>query len=284
MVISVEEIRKLKERCGYSVAQLSRYSGVPVGTIRKILNGATKQPRQATLLALQQVLTGSEEDCEGKSMQYAMRASADCVRETARYPTDRRKESSDSSCASQDRLKTENEERQELIDGKLYDMGCPSFLHQELVHFLDIKISDYIQKNRGKCRVLEGPVAVRMEGSDRFELVPDLIVLCDLTKRKKWGVLGGPDLVLEVSSASTKKRDMGIKLSTYMNMGVREYWILNPEQQILMVHHFENEEYIPEVIPLEGDTYVRIFGKDSSISLDELRKIIEEDEKDGNTT
>ena len=283
MVISVDEIRELKERRGYSVAKLSQYSGVPVGTIQKILNGATRQPRQATLLALQQVLTGREEDYDGKSMQYAMQASADCVRETAKYLKDARKEAPDTRSASLDYLQSE-EDQQELIDGKLYDMGCPSLLHQELVHFLDIKLSDYIQKSRGKCRVLEGPVAVRMEGSDRFELVPDLIVLCDLTKRKKWGVLGGPDLVLEVSSASTKKRDMGIKLSTYMNMGVREYWILNPEQQILMVHHFESEEYIPEVIPLEGDTYVRIFGKDSSISLDELRKIIEEDEKDGNTT
>ncbi|MGN0169368.1 MAG: Uma2 family endonuclease [Lachnospiraceae bacterium] len=277
MVIMVDEIRKLKERRGYSVAQLSRYSGVPVGTIQKILSGATKQPRQATLLALQQVLTGREEDYDGKSIQYAMQASTDGVRETAKHSQGIRKKSLDSHNAGQNCQRTEEDERCELIDGKLYDMGCPSLLHQELVHFLDLKISEYILRHRGKCRVYEGPVAVRMEDSDQFELVPDLLVLCDLTKRNKWGVLGGPDLVLEVSSASTKKRDTGIKLSTYMNMGVREYWILNPEQRILMIHHFESEEYVPEVIPLVGDTYVRIFGEECSISLDELRKIIEEE-------
>ena len=65
-----EEIKELKEKRGYSVAKLSKYSGVPEGTIRKIITGESKNPRLATLNALEKVLKGDESKYMGKNYEY----------------------------------------------------------------------------------------------------------------------------------------------------------------------------------------------------------------------
>jgi len=59
MSLTVEEIREQKIRSGYTAQQLSELSGVPLGTVQKILGGTTKAPRRETLLALERALTGT---------------------------------------------------------------------------------------------------------------------------------------------------------------------------------------------------------------------------------
>ena len=65
-----EELIALKENRGYSVAKLSEYSGVPEGTIRKIITGESKHPRTATLNALKKVLFGDQSVYSGKTYKY----------------------------------------------------------------------------------------------------------------------------------------------------------------------------------------------------------------------
>ena len=61
------------------------------------------------------------------------------------------------------------------------------------------------------------------------------VIICDRGKVIRRCVYGAPDFVLEVLSPSTKKKDMVIKLRKYMNAGVREYWMIDPDQKKVIV-------------------------------------------------
>jgi Uma2 family endonuclease len=58
---------------------------------------------------------------------------------------------------------------------------------------------------------------------------PDICVVCDLSKLDKRGCIGAPDLIVEVLSPSTAKKDWNKKLTLYETAGVREYWIIDPK-------------------------------------------------------
>ena len=71
-------------------------------------------------------------------------------------------------------------------------------------------------------------------------------------------ILGAPDFVLEVISPSTKRKDYTIKLAKYQNAGVREYWLVDPYQKVVLVYFFEDETY-PVIYPIDGDIPVNIY-------------------------
>lgn len=86
------------------------------------------------------------------------------------------------------------------------------------------------------------PFGVRLfeEKGDRPEDVdtvvePDVCVVCDQDKLDKYGCRGAPDLVIEVLSPATQRRDRLVKLGLYQRAGVREYWIVNPEDRTVQV-------------------------------------------------
>ena len=57
------------------------------------------------------------------------------------------------------------------------------------------------------------------------------------------GCHGAPDLVVEVASPSTSKRDYGLKLFKYRTAGVKEYWIVNPEEETVTKYMLSDEEF-----------------------------------------
>lgn len=132
--------------------------------------------------------------------------------------------------------------RAELIDGQLYDMAPPYRIHQELVYQLGRSIGNYIDNHRGGCKVYPAPFAVNLHGDDRVWVEPDLSVICDKNKLSDRGCEGAPDWVIEITSPSTQQRDYGIKLYKYRISGVREYWIINPNQKTVNVYDFEHNE------------------------------------------
>lgn len=75
--------------------------------------------------------------------------------------------------------------------------------------------------------------------SDKDHFIPDMMVVCDRDKIQPDGVHGSPDLVVEVLSPGTAKRDRGYKLDAYARCGVREYWIVDTANQSV-------EQYLPE--------------------------------------
>lgn len=131
--------------------------------------------------------------------------------------------------------------RAELIDGQIFYLAAPQLIHQELIGDLYFQIRSYIEAQAGNCKIYVAPVSVRLSEDDKNYLEPDIIVICDSTKLKEDGCHGAPDLIIEVASKSTQKRDYGLKMAKYRSAGVKEYWVIDPQRQTIMVYWFENE-------------------------------------------
>ena len=128
--------------------------------------------------------------------------------------------------------------RAELIDGQMFYMATPSRKHQGLVGNLFGEIFAYLNQNKGKCAVYPAPFAVYLNEDNRTYLEPDITVVCDRDKLDDRGCHGAPDFVAEILSPSSRSRDCLLKLIRYREAGVREYWIVDPERETVMVYDF----------------------------------------------
>jgi Uma2 family endonuclease len=135
--------------------------------------------------------------------------------------------------------------RAEIINGELYAMSPPLSIHQLILSDLLITIGAWL---KGKpCRVIPAPFGVRLfprvDRRDDTVLEPDLVVICDPAKIDKRGCNGAPDLIIEILSPSTASRDRVVKFNLYLKAGVKEYWILDPEEQSVQVHILKEGRY-----------------------------------------
>ena len=133
-------------------------------------------------------------------------------------------------------------QRAELIDGRMYMMAPPNTGHQRLVGNLYAAIHNHIKAKGGSCEVFPAPFAVFLNEDDRNYVEPDISVICDKDKLDDRGCNGAPDWIIEVTSPSNPQHDYGIKLFKYRTAGVREYWVVNPQKNTVMVYDFENEK------------------------------------------
>ncbi len=135
-------------------------------------------------------------------------------------------------------------QRAELIDGELYMMAAPDRIHQRLVMVLSNSIFNYIQDKNGDCEVYPSPFAVFLSGDDRIYLEPDISVICDKNKLTDQGCKGAPDWIIEIVSPSSRSMDYNKKLFKYRTAGVREYWVVDPDKNIVIVYNFEADTMI----------------------------------------
>lgn len=138
--------------------------------------------------------------------------------------------------------------RAELIDGQFYDMSAPSRMHQRILMELSGTIRDYIRSKDGPCEIYPAPFAVRLFQNNKTIVEPDISVICDPDKLTDRGCTGAPDWIIEIASPSNLMHDYVLKLHLYMDAGVREYWIVNPMKQTVVVYRLA----VPD---LEMDTY-----------------------------
>ncbi len=132
-------------------------------------------------------------------------------------------------------------ERAELIDGDIYYMAPPSRIHQKISWKLHQAIANYIDSNNGTCEVYAAPFAVFLNEDDKNYVEPDISVICDKDKLTDKGCKGAPDWIIEIVSAGSRRMDYYTKLFKYRTAGVREYWIVDPEKERVMVYDFERE-------------------------------------------
>ncbi len=132
--------------------------------------------------------------------------------------------------------------RAELIDGDLYSMAAPGTRHQEVTGELFGIIREYIKKNKGECKVFAAPFAVFLKQDNQNYVEPDISVICDKNKITEKGCNGAPDWIIEVVSPGSEKMDYMRKLLKYQTAGVREYWIVDPKKDRVIVYNFEQDD------------------------------------------
>lgn len=258
--MTLSQMKYYKQKYGYSFAQLSELSGVPQGTIQKIFSGETKSPRYDTLMALEKVLRPKE---------------GELLRETAVLYDDGKQ-----FYTLDDYYALPDERRVELIDGHFYDMAGPGTVHQILIAEIFFLISDYIRKNQGQCIPFVAPMDVQLDCDEYTMVQPDIFVLCDRKKLTKRCIAGAPDWVIEILSDSTRQKDAFLKLHKYQNAGVREYWMVEPTKERVIVYRFD-EDVIPQIYGGDGEIPVGLYDGKLGISFeqifDKIRQTISEE-------
>jgi len=159
-----------------------------------------------------------------------------------------------------DYLQWKFDERVELLRGFISRMSpAPSFRHQKVTTRLTTEI-DYFFKNK-KCDVLAAPFDVRLPQKDKKNeksvtvVQPDICVVCDVKKIDSQGCNGAPDLMVEVLSPGNTKKEMKHKYELYEESGVKEYWLVHPQDNNVMVFVLgENEKFQIHKIYTEDDT------------------------------
>ena len=245
--MTIEEMRARKKELGLSNKELALRSGVPLGTLQKIFSGATSAPRRAAIEALEKALAGSSgtfgrsgTDRRAVSPGAESRGEwASCVKEAQfQYGTEAKKKKTQGEYTLEDYYAIPDDRRVELIDGVIYDMSSPSNVHQAVLSALLFRFTAFVKKNKGGCRVYPAPFDVQLDRDNRTMVQPDISVICDRGDQRlmQFGCCGAPDLVVEILSPSTARKDLLIKLEKYIRAGVREYWIVNLKTQQVIVY------------------------------------------------
>ena len=131
--------------------------------------------------------------------------------------------------------------RVEIIRGVAYMMSPPFTSHQKISMLLSQRFANFLA---GKtCQVFAAPFGVRLfpkeDQSDDTVVEPDIVVICDPSKIDERGCNGAPDLIIEILSPSTKRKDKYLKRELYQKAGVREYWIVSADDKEIETHLFE---------------------------------------------
>lgn len=158
----------------------------------------------------------------------------------------------------------------ELIDGEIFYMAAPTLTHQGLQMELAFEIKQYIKQGKKKCKVYGGPaVFINRDKYNYFE--PDLAVICpddNDDRLQQNGCHGAPDWVIEIVSPSSRTMDYLRKFNKYQETGVREYWIVDPKTERVLVYQF-GENPMTTTYTFEDTIPVGIYD-DFSIDFKEL--------------
>jgi Uma2 family endonuclease len=173
-----------------------------------------------------------------------------------------------------------DDKRRELINGFVNLMTpAPSTKHQQILSGINSLLWNLLLKQ--KCQVFPAPFDVRFPSKngevsdDKIYTVvqPDICIVCDESKLDERGCLGAPDLIVEIISLSSVKKDVEEKFKLYQENGVREYWIVQPNDETLTVFFLENGKYQIQGIYTRGSKVkVGIFEGKMSIDLDYVFK------------
>ena len=133
--------------------------------------------------------------------------------------------------------------RAELIDGQIYSQAAPSRIHQRILSEIHTVINNYIKGKKGFCQVYPAPFAVNLCQDDHTIVEPDISGRCDRNKLTDKGCTGAPDWIIEITSPSNSEHDYILKLNLYKAAGVREYWIVDPKKETILVYCFKENAF-----------------------------------------
>ena len=170
-----------------------------------------------------------------------------------------------------------DDKRRELYDGFIKLMTpAPSRKHQKISTKFTRIIDNFLSGR--DCEIYHAPFDVRLyNGSKKDEKIdtvvqPDISVICDLSKLDEKGCLGAPDFIIEIVSPGNSKKDVKDKFEIYQKHGVREYWIVNPNDENVSVFVLDEDGKFQLKGMFAGDDKipVNIFNGDLKIDLTEV--------------
>ena len=164
-----------------------------------------------------------------------------------------------------------DDERYELIDGELIMAAAPNLIHQEIIVRLIWQFMPAVR--RGLGRVFVAPADVVL--SDYDVVQPDLLFVLKENAHiiTEANVQGAPDLVVEILSPSTSRRDWNEKRDLYAKYGVKELWIADPDERVVWVMTLRDGVYEEPV--MYGDTQTFSSATLAGVAID-LREVFGE--------
>ncbi|WP_067725846.1 Uma2 family endonuclease [Oceanobacillus damuensis] len=175
-----------------------------------------------------------------------------------------------------DYLSWSGDEPIEIINGIPHNMSPgPSTKHQQVSMNLSYQLMNFfISQN---CQVFAAPFDVRLFSAGKsddevFHVVqPDISVICDENKLDEKGCAGSPDLIIEILSPSSAKMDKMKKRNLYERAHVKEYWIVDPLNELVEVYHLDkNELYGKPLFFSTEDTVESFIFKELKIEVGEV--------------
>lgn len=287
-MITITELKERKKELCYSNKMISDISGVPVSTLQKIFGGSTETPRYETLLKLEKALFPNDRDLRISDPYY--RPDGGLYKMNVREPHEAYSYSSlyyyDESFSMlgkrqgqftiDDCLALPDGVRMELIDGILYDIASPTAVHQTIILQVSLQIMNILDSSDGDCQVFIAPLDVQFEADDKDTLLqPDLLVVCEKEKyvNETGRILGAPDMIMEVLSPSTRGKDRIIKLNKYGQKGVKEYWIVDPDNMEIQVY-FYKDGFGPKRYTFDERVPISIFSNKVSVDFARILKLL----------
>ena len=142
----------------------------------------------------------------------------------------------------QDYMQTPDDVRYELIDGELILAAAPNMYHQNISRNLLTLLWIFV-RDRALGEVYNAPCDVHL--SDSVVVQPDILFIsaAQLNILTEQNVGGAPDLVVEILSPSTANYDLRVKRELYARFGVREYWLVDPEERTVSVLSLDGGEF-----------------------------------------
>ena len=145
-----------------------------------------------------------------------------------------------------DYLMWKSKDRVEILRGKIFKMSpAPAISHQSISFNLSGLFFMYFHNK--PCKAFASPFDVVLKNKDGKEdtvVQPDLCVVCDpekLADGKR--CQGAPDLIIEILSPGNSKKELKNKYELYQEAGVREYWLVHPQDEYVIINVLENNQY-----------------------------------------
>jgi Uma2 family endonuclease len=152
--------------------------------------------------------------------------------------------------------------RYELIHGEIIAMAGAGRRHQRIVAALSAQLVEKLRNQR--CESFIAPFDVRLPHPDQSAndatnvVQPDLLVYCDPKKHDERGGVGAPDFVIEVLSPGSGGHDHVRKLRLYESFGVKEYWIVDGANRLVLVYLRDGDGFAPvESFNFDGEAPVQ---------------------------
>ena len=272
--MTIDEMKERKRELGYTNKTISDKTGLPLSTVQKIFSGATTSPREATIRALESLLMPA--DTGPSSLSYSDLLPAPPGVIFVREPKSdyglkegSGEDKKEGLYTLKDYLALPDDQRVELIDGVFYDLAAPHTIHQSIAGYIHRVLLDYVFEHKGACYPFISPVDVQLDSDDKTVVQPDVLIVCDRDKYKNGRIFGAPDMVVEVLSPSTKKKDMQLKMFKYASAGVREYWMIDPQKKLVIQYDLEHIEF-PTLYGFEDQVPVLVWEGKCKVNFKEM--------------